>query len=362
MNKTKTKYIVIFTITLIILAICTNVKAAGMGLSINKSTATVGDTFSVTISGINGRVSISGNSNVAISPSGTQWVEGSLTITGTAKSAGTGTVTVTPLDASTTAAEPQEVTDSASRSITINEVPKVETPATPEPTAPTPTPATKVTETAPTSTPTSTTTTKTTTTTTTKKTETKTETPKTETKKEEKTKEDNFYINSIIIKGLKETGEQIDIALSPEFAKNVYEYTCNIPADVQRIDIQKDAGEFTNSVIETGLEELKEGENTITLQLLAEDHQAKTYTIKAIKEKKEQVEETNEAETTGAIETSAMLEEQKQEEQAENKEENQKMVSMPIIKFILMQIAIIAIEILIIKCVPWSKIIKFSKH
>ena len=352
MNITKIKYIVIFIITVAICLICTNVKAAGIGLNINKSTATVGDTFSATISGINGKVSINGNSNITISPSGTQWVEGTLTITGTAKSAGTGTITVTPVDASTTGANPEEVTASASKSITINEKeePKVEAPTNPEPTTPTPaTTETKKSEPEPTTT--------TKTNTSTKKTETKTETKK-EKKEEEKPKEDNFYINSIIIKGLKETGEQVDIPLSPEFEKNVFEYTCNIPSDIQSISIQKDAGEYTNSVIETGLEELKEGENTITLQLLAEDHQAKTYTINAIKEKKEQIEEPNEveaAETTGVLET---LEEQKQEE---NKEES-KNISMPVITFILMQIAIISIEVLLIKCVPWSKIFKFSKH
>lgn len=341
------KFVVMAIIAITILAICTNVNAAGIGMSINKSTATVGDTFSVTISGINGKVSISGNANITISPSGTQWVEGSLTITGTAKTVGTGTITVKPIDASTTGANPQEVTASASKSITIKEKeqPKVETP-------PPTTTETKKDTTTKTTTPTTKTTTKTTNT----KTDTKktTETPKTETKVEEKPKEDNFCINSIIVKGLKETGEQVDIALSPEFKKDVYEYTCNVPADIQRLDIQKDAGDYTNSVIVTGLEELKEGENVVTLQLLAEDHQAKTYTIKAVKEQKEQVEEV--------AETSAQLEEAKPEEQTENKEESKKMISMPVGTFILMQIAIIAIEVLIIKCVPWSKILKLRKH
>lgn len=334
-----------FMMTLIILIgilmmLEVKVEAASMGLSINKTSATVGDTFSVTISGINGKVSISGNSNVSISPSGTQWVEGSLTISGTAKAEGTGTITVTPIDASTTAAEPQEVTSSASRSITITkkEQPKQETPAS------TTTPATS-------SKPATTTTTPKTTTTT-KKTETKTETKKQETPKveEKKQEEDNFYINSIRIKGLKESGEQVQIELSPEFKKDVYEYTCNVPADIQRIDVEKDAGEFTNSVIVNGVEELKEGENIITLQLSAEDHQAKIYTIKANKEKKEEIEEE-------IIETSAELTERGLDNKDAN-EESKKIIQMPVCAFILMQILIICAEVIVIKFVPWENLLK----
>ena len=328
--------IIIFIMSAVLMGLKIEAQAASMGLSINKTTATVGDTFRVTISGINGKVSISANSNISISPSGTQWVEGSLTISGTAKAEGTGTITVTPIDASTTSAEPQEVTSAASRSITINkkEEPKQETPVTIE---------TPTTQTAP-----KTTTSTPKTTNTTKKTETKTETPKVEEKKEQ---EDNFYINSVIIKGLKENGEQVQIEISPEFKKDVYEYTCNIPADVQRIDIQKDAGEFTNSVIVKGAEDIKDGENIITLQLSAEDHQAKTYTIKVNKEKKEETEELEEVvETIGQI--------------AENNIDHKGskgMISMPVWSFVFMQILIIAIEVFLIIFVPWPKLLKLRR-
>ena len=120
--------VIIFIIGILI---NTNVYAAGIGMSVNKSSAYVGDSFSVTISGINGKVKISGNSNVSLSTSGTQWVEGSMTITGTTKSEGTGTITVTPIDASTTGADPVEVTTGASKNIKITK--KVEqTPQQPQ--------------------------------------------------------------------------------------------------------------------------------------------------------------------------------------------------------------------------------------
>ena len=238
-----------------------------------------------------------------------------MTITGTTKSVGTGTITVKPIDASTTGADPQEVTTSVSKSITIKEkeIPQTTTPTTLN------------------------------TTTTTKKTTTTT-TTKVETKTEEK-KEDNFYISSITLKGIKENGEQIDINLSPEFNKDTYEYTCNITSDIQKIDLQKDAGEYTNSVIVTGLDELKEGENIIKLVLSAEEHESKTYTIKVIKEKQE------------IIETVAQVEE-KIEQKEESKQEI--MVSMPLWMFIVMQIIIIVIEVLIIYFVPWKNLFKIK--
>lgn len=318
MKKIQKNIILITIFTILGILINTNVHAAGIGMSINKSSAYVGDTFSVTISGINGKVTISGNSNISLSTSGTQWIEGSMTITGTTKSVGTGTITVKPIDASTTGADPQEVTTSVSKSITIKEkeIPQTTTPTTPN------------------------------TTTTTKKPTTIT-TTKVETKTEEK-KEDNFYIFSITLKGIKENGEQIDINLSPEFNKDTYEYTCNIASDIQKIDLQKDAGEYTNSVIVTGLDELKEGENIIKLVLSAEEHESKTYTIKVIKEKQE------------IVETVANIEENKQETEVTQEEKKTIMVSMPLWVFIVMQIIIIVIEVLIIYLVPWKNLFKIK--
>ena len=51
---------------------------------------------------------------------------------------------------------------------------------------------------------------------------------------------------------------------------------------------QKDAGNYTSNILVNGLDELKEGENVITLKLAVENHEAKTYTINAVKEKKEE--------------------------------------------------------------------------
>lgn len=317
MRKIKNSAIFVIIFTILVIGIHTNIYAVGIGMSINKSSAYVGDTFSVTISGINGKVSISGNSNVLLSTSGTKWVEGSMTITGTAKTVGNGTITITPIDASTTGADPAEVTKAVSKSITIKEKEAVSQP----------------TQT------TTTTTTKNTTSTT--KTTTKTETKVAETEKQQ---EDDFYISAITLKGIKENGEQVEIELSPKFNKDTYEYTCNITSDIQKIDLQKDAGDYTDSVIVTGLDELTEGENIIKLLLSAEDHESKTYTIKVIKEESKE----------------AITDVPKQEKNINsNKEKSEtKMISMPLYLFIIMQIIIIAIEIIVIYFIPWKKIIK----
>lgn len=324
MKKIKNNIIFTIILTILVIGIHTNIYAAGIGMSINKSTAYVGDTFNVTISGINGKVSISGNSNVSLNTSGTKWVEGSMTITGTAKSVGTGTITITPIDASTTGADPVEVTKAVSKSITIKE--KEATPQAPQTTSTTTTTTKDTTSSA-------NTTTKTTN-------KTKIETKVEETEKQQ---EDDFYISAITLKGIKENGDQIDLELSPEFEKNTYEYTCNITSDIQKIDLQKDAGDYTDSVIVTGLDELVEGENTIKLLLSAEDHESKTYTIKVIKE------ETKE--------TVAEVVNQEDNVNDEKKEET-KMISMPLYLFIIMQIIIVVIEVIAIYFIPWKKILK----
>ena len=305
MEKVKIKFLLIFFLTaLLCLIIHNKAYAASMNMSISKSSAYVGDTFSVTISGVNGRVYISSNSNVTISASGSQFVDGSLTIKGTAKSVGTGTITVTPEDVVTNSANPQEVTSVASRSITIKEKEvKQETTAKTE-------------------------TTKTETTKTTKKTSTKStsnSTRKTAENNEETKKSENFYISTLVLNGINEKGEYIELKLTPEFSKDIYEYECNITSDIQKIEIQKDAGEFTDSIVITGLEEIKEGENIIKIELIEEGYETKTYTIKVIKDKEEEIEAVNENVT----------------EESNIKET--KMISMPLWVFILVETILVLI-------------------
>ncbi|MBO5479434.1 MAG: hypothetical protein J6A04_07135 [Clostridia bacterium] len=293
---------------------CTKVQAAGIGMSINKSSVYVGDTFSVTISGINGRVKISGNSNISINPSGTQWVRGNLTITGTAKSVGTGTITVTPEDVSTTGANPVEVTSSASKSIKISEKPVEKPKENQQQTTTNKNTTTQTTK-------------KPTTTTTTKKTETK-KTQIVETKeKEEATPELGIYSLKLI--GIKENGEELEVGLDKEFNIKTFDYSCSIASDVKTVRIEKEAYEYNDIVQISGLEEeLKVGENNITLKL-AKDGKEVSYHIIITKEAKK--EEPQQEEVSEVV--------------AEPQARNGIIVSIPLIWFILLELIIVLVSV-----------------
>lgn len=309
-NKIHKIWAGLFTL-FIIMVLSTQVKAESF--SANKSSVTVGDSFTVTISGINGKVTVSSNDKVSLSSKGTMFVEGSMTITGTAKSLGTGTVTVNLIDVTTTGANPKELTGTRNINVTIKEK-EVQKPATTTPTTSTQ------------NKPTTSTTKKTETTkTTTKKTETKTVTPTQE--KEEATPQWGIY--AVKLTGIKENEEKIDIELDKQFNINTYEYSCNVASDVKKIEIQKEAYDYNEFVTINGLEEdLKTGENIITLKLSKEGQQELTYTIKVNKEEKQ------EEEPTEAVNAEVVTEETKEEKQPI-------IVSMPLWCFIILELLII---------------------
>lgn len=234
MKSLKIKLSIIILI-IAILFICTTVNAAGIGLSANKSSVTEGEKFTVTISGINGKVNITGSSNISISPSGTQWVEGSMTISGTANSSGTGTITVTPINASTTALEPVKVKSAASKSITIKS--KVAT-----------APA---------------------------KTTTKKDTTKKETKKEEVKKSNNSYLSSLNVE---------DFSLTPEFNKETEKYFLSVNQDINTLEINAKPEDSKAKVEISENENLDFGITPITVKITAEDGTTREYIIEVNKQ------------------------------------------------------------------------------
>lgn len=304
MKKYINKILAIIFFVIILLIILTTKNEAAVSLSLSPSVGEVepGKSFSVTVrvSGGAGYVNLSA-SNATISTSSIWLDNSSQTISCVAGSNNGATITISANGVIADYDTEQDTSKSSKASVKINKKEEVKTP-TQEPTQ---TPTNK------------------------KNTTTKTNTTKTETKVEETIVEDNFNIKSLILKGIKETGEQVNISLSPDFDKDVYEYNCNITSDIQKIEIEKDAGEYTNSIVVTGLEELKEGENIITLMLAAENHKAKTYTIKVIKEQ--------------VIETSVDI-----TKEEVNEEKQQAMITMPIWSFILLQVIIIVTEIIIL--------------
>ena len=108
---------------LINLIIVTNkVEAATFTVTSSKSTVTVGDTFTVTIdgTGLTGKYSITGNSNVTISGDTSPWIENTkATVTCTAKSEGTATVTVTPVTVADSATGVDQSLSAKSVNVTV---------------------------------------------------------------------------------------------------------------------------------------------------------------------------------------------------------------------------------------------------
>ncbi len=113
-----------------------------------------------------------------------------------------------------------------------------------------------------------------------------------EKEEEEPEEEIKVLLKSLAIKGvISEEEEKIDLALTPEFSSEVYEYTLTIPPeqnditklDVEAIGVQED---FTIEI--TGNEELVDGENTVTILVKSKDgEKTATYQILVVKQPKE---------------------------------------------------------------------------
>lgn len=77
-------------------------------------------------------------------------------------------------------------------------------------------------------------------------------------------------------------------AITPEFNKDVKEYAITLPNEVTKLNITATPTDSKATVSVTEYEELKEGENTITISVTAEDGTTKTdYVIKATRQRKE---------------------------------------------------------------------------
>lgn len=166
----------------------------------------------------------------------------------------------------------------------------------------------------------------------------KTTTKKTENKKTEKTKvvetkekeeaTPELGIHSLKLIGVKENGEEVEVNLDKEFNIKTFEYACNVTNDIKTLKIEKEAYEYNDLVQISGLdEELKVGENTITLKL-SNNGKEVTYNIKVTKEENLGTNET--------LITNAELEEQTK---------NEMIVKIPLVWFIVLEVVIVALSV-----------------
>lgn len=240
MKVTTRKIILLIIITtLVAILIPTKVQAAGSyGLSKGSASITTGGTTTVTVttSGCEGKFSVSSsNTSVATVDTSSFWGdEKGTTITITAISAGSATITITPIDVTDT--ELNDITGSKTCTVTV---------------------ADPVQETAPSTPPTSSNTSS-----------SGSSSSNTTTKVEKKSS--NSKLDSL------EISEGV---LTPEFSSSVTEYELSVPNEITSLNVLAEADSSKATVKITGNEELQVGENRVEIIVTAEDGSKTTYTV-----------------------------------------------------------------------------------
>ena len=323
MRKKTIQLVTIIMIISIVLFIPNTIKAAKrLTVSVSNKNPEVGNTFTLTVgSGVGGRISMKSSNPSVVSVTETQSIKyDSETFTLTAKSAGTTTITVTAVDLATTDPVPVEVTGSKSVTITVKEKQK---PATEPPSnsnnsnnnnnnSSNKTPASN-----------------------------KPNTNKDKVKDVKETEQEEeatpqFGMNSLMLTGVKENGEKQEIAFTPTFNIDTYEYTCNIASDIKDIEVATEAGEYNDYVKIEKPETFVEGENIIKITM-SKDDQNLTYTIKVIKE------------------TSTEMVQEVENEEIKQQNNQSATITFTIPQFIGVIIAICLIEGVLLK-MPWKKL------
>ena len=232
---------------LLILTMTVSVKAGSITISSNKTSLEVGQTATITITGVNatGQVNVtSSNSNVLTVSQSSGWIENSsITVTVTAKAAGTANIVVKPdpngdVVDSTTA---ESITGSRSVSITVK-APVVEPEPEPEPE---PNPETPAEPSTPPATP---------------------------------TKSSNANLSNLGITPNDFTG----------FRAGTTSYSVSVPNDVTTIEVYAKKGHSAQTITGTGTKSLSEGSNVFPVVVTAEDGTKKTYQITVIRLAKEE--------------------------------------------------------------------------
>lgn len=254
--KIKSKIFMLIILMIGIICISTKVQAAGASISASKTTATVGDTVTISVNinaaAWNLKVSgtgVSGGSIVGYDPEGANT---STTKTYTLNTSSAGTYTIylkgDVTDGTT------DVNSGINTSVTVTVNNKPVTPTTPSNGGSSNGGGTTTTKP---STGGSTTTTKPT---------------------EEKKSTDSSLSALAVEEG----------TISPEFNKDVKEYAITVPNEITKINITATPTDSKATVSITEYEELQEGENTITISVTAEDGTTKSdYIIKVTRQRKE---------------------------------------------------------------------------
>lgn len=254
MNKKIIKKIfLIMLITIgIIFAITIKSNAANLSISTSKSSVSPGETFTVTVTLNGGAGPISASASNG-SGSGSQWLENS-SLSFSCTAGNSGTVSIYASGTVGDFATEEDVKVSNSKNVTIVQPetkPETSTQSKPSNNNQTTKPSTN----------------------TSKPTKTETTTTKTETKKSTD--------SSLAVLAVEEG------TISPEFSKDIKEYTMEVPNEVTVLNITATPNDSNAKVEISGNLELIEGENTVTVTVVAEDGSKTDYIIKVTRSLKE---------------------------------------------------------------------------
>lgn len=249
MKVTTRKIILLIIITtLVAILIPTKVQAAGSyGLSKGSASITTGGTTTVTVttSGCEGKFSVSSsNTSVATVDTSSFWGdEKGTTITITAISAGSATITITPIDVTDT--ELNDITGAKTCTVTVSDPVQETAPSTP----PTSSGSNNTSSSGSSS-------------------NSSSSSNNTTTKVEKKSS--NSKLDSL------EISEGV---LTPEFSSSVTEYELSVPNEITSLNVVAEADSSKATVKITGNEELQVGENRVEIIVTAEDGSKTTYTV-----------------------------------------------------------------------------------
>ena len=329
------KISILLGILLFLSLLVSNVKAASLKVTTSNSNPTVGDTFTITISGGDGVIkSVTSSNTGVVTVESTNWVDREGTkITAKAVSQGSATITVVPDEVVT----PDEQYITGSGSVTINVKAK----------------QTETNNSSNSGTSTSNNTNNSNSGNSNKKNQSKdNNNNKPNTNKEAvknvvqtETEEEatpQFGMNSLMLNAVDENGEKQEINYTPTFNIDTYEYTAEIESNIVDIEVLTEAGEYNEYVKVEKPETFNIGENIIKISMQKDD-QSVTYVIKINKK------ESNE------------IEQEVDEKENESNSPKSTLISFTISQFITVILTICLLEGLILK-LPWKKMINSCKR
>lgn len=337
--KSILKISLLLGVILFIWLLTSNVKAASLKVTTSNANPTVGDTFTITVSGGDGVIkSVTSSNTEIVTVESTNWVDREGTkLTAKAVSAGKATITIVPEEVIT--ADEKYITGNGS--VTINVKAKQTSSSTESSNQGTSTSGdgSSSTNSGSSNSSSSSNPSKT-------SASNKTNTNKEAVKNVVQTEQEEeatpqFGMNSLMLNAINENGEKQEITFNPTFNIDTYEYTAEVENNITDIEVVTEAGEYNDYVKIEKPESLNVGENIVKITMQKDD-MSLTYTIKVNKK---------EAETVEAVSDGIVS--------SDNKEKT--LITFTIPQFIVIILTICLIEGLLLK-LPWNKMIKSCRR